>query len=91
MTKLKPVLTFRTFTGWFERDFNHWKAILNEFKHMVYKDWGDETPQAAQIKSAIEKVEMANRELYEAILDNQSAVNQEMLDRFKRLREHAND
>ena len=91
MTKAKPVLTFRTFTTWFERDFNHWKVILGEFKHMVYKDWGDETPQAAQIKRAIEKVEVANRELMEAILDNQSAVNQQMLDRFKRLREHAND
>ena len=93
MTKLKPVLTFRTFTTWFERDFNHWKVILGEFKHMVYKGWGDDTPQAAKIKDAIEKVEMANRELMEAILDNQHEVNQEMLNRFKRLgeRSYANE
>ena len=81
----KPVITFRTLAAWFERDFNHWKVLLGEFKHIVYKDWGDDTPQAAKIKAAIEKVEMANRELYEAILDNQHEVNQEMLNRFKRL------
>ena len=89
MTKLKPVLTFRTFTTWFERDFNHWKVILGEFKHMVYKDWGDDTTLAAKIKDAIEKVEMANRELMEAILDNQHEVNQHLLDRFKRIAEKA--
>ena len=93
MTKLKPVLTFRTFTSWFEDDMRHWDRKLNNFKHLVYKDWDDETPQAAQLKSAIEKVEMANKELLEAILDNQHEVNQEMLNRFKRLgeRSYANE
>ena len=85
----KPVITFRTIAAWFERDFNHWKVLLGEFKHIVYKDWGDDTPQAAKIKDAIEKVEMANRELMEAILDNQHEVNQEMLNRFKRIAEKA--
>ena len=85
----KPVITFRTIAAWFERDFNHWKVILGEFKHMVYKGWGDDTPQAAKIKNAIEKVEMANRELMEAILDNQHEVNQHLLDRFKRIAEKA--
>lgn len=85
----KPVITFRTIAAWFERDFNHWKVILGEFKHMVYKGWGDDTPQAAKIKDAIEKVEMANRELMEAILDNQHEVNQHLLDRFKRIAEKA--
>ena len=89
----KPVITFRTLAAWFETDFNAWKYKLNEFKHLVYKDWGDDTPQAAKIKNAIEKVEMANRELHEAILDNQHEVNQEMLNRFKRLgeRSYANE
>lgn len=85
----KPNITFRTIAAWFERDFNHWKVVLGEFKHLVYKDWGDDTPQAAKIKAAIEKVETANRELYEAILDNQHEVNQQMLDRFKRLGEQS--
>ena len=89
----KPNITFRTIAAWFERDFNHWKVVLGEFKHLVYKDWDDETPQAAKLKSAIEKVEMANKELLEAILDNQHEVNQEMLNRFKRLgeRSYANE
>ena len=93
MTKLKPVLTFRTFTSWFEDDMRFWDRKLNNFKHLVYKDWDDETPEAAKIKSAIEKVEMANKELLEAILDNQHEVNQEMLNRFKRLgeRSYANE
>ena len=89
----KPVITFRTIAAWFETDLNAWKYKLNEFKSVVYKGWGDDTPQAAKIKYAIEKVEMANRELYEAILDNQHEVNQEMLNRFKRLgeRSYANE
>ena len=45
----KPEITFRTLAAWFERDFNHWKVLLGEFKHIVYKDWGDDTPQAAKI------------------------------------------
>ena len=89
MTKLKPVLTFRTFTTWFEDDMRHWDRKLNNFKHLVYKDWDDETPQAAKLKGAIEKVEMANKELLEAILDNQHEVNQHLLDRFKRIAEKA--
>jgi hypothetical protein len=70
-----------------------WDRKLNNFKHLVYKDWDDETPQAVKIKDAIEKVEMANKELLEAILDNQHEVNQEMLNRFKRLgeRSYANE
>ena len=85
----KPVITFRTIAAWFETDLNAWKYKLNEFKSVVYKGWGDDTPQAAKIKDAIEKVEMANRELMEAILDNQHEVNQEILNRFKRIAEKA--
>lgn len=85
----KPFITFRTLASWFERDFTHWKVVLGEFKHIVYKDWGKDIPEAGKIKDAIEKVEMANEQLLEALLDNQHKVNQQMLDRFKRLGEQS--
>jgi len=91
MAKAKPVFNFRDLQTWFEDDILHWKGKVNQFEHVMYKDWGDDTPEAAKIKQALADIKDATNALHAALVENNVAANKRMLDRFKRISEVSNN
>ena len=68
----------------FSGDLLHAETRLNRFKSLVYNDWPiREIPNHAGIKSAIEVLEAAQIGLREALLDNQTMVHKNLMDRVE--------
>jgi hypothetical protein len=68
----------------FSGDLLHAETRLNRFKSLVYSDWPSrEIPNHAGIKSAIEVLEAAQIGLREALLDNQTMVHKNLMDRVE--------
>lgn len=79
----KIALSFYHIERTFNRDLEHMEDKLFLFKTMLDEPWDkSQVPLKAKIKSAIEKLEGAVKDLQIELADNQIKVNHGLLDRY---------